>query len=139
MNRFIIIFTLVVTLILLGSFERYKPDESILVGSWTVEKFVKGDKSIDVSPLNISLRCSVEGDLGQLSGRMRKDFFSGIYEVKSKKTIKLSNIISTNYNRNDTANDFIDSFQQVSQFRVIDDELQLLNEEQSIFITFRKR
>lgn len=139
MNKFILTFTLSAILFVMASFCQYKPDESLLVGSWTVEKFVKGGNSIDVTPLNISLQCSVEGDLGQLSGRTRKDFFSGIYEVKSRKSIKFSNIIRTNYDTDDAAKEFLDSFQLVSKFRVAEDDLLLLNDEQSIYITLRKK
>lgn len=139
MKKLSLTFTLIAILFATSSFDHYKPDESLLVGSWEVENFVKGTESIDVSPFKINLKCSVEGDLGQLSGTLRKDFFSGIYEVKSKKSIKLSNLIRTNYDKNETAKVFMDSFQQVSQYQLVDNELKLINQEKSIYITLKKK
>ena len=121
-----------------SSFQYVKPDESILIGSWKVETFTKGVEDINISSLEIQLQCSVEGELGQLSGKIQKDLFSAIYEITSKKGIKISPIMSTNLGQSDLSKKFISSFQEVDHYVIHQNDLELINKELGVRITLRK-
>jgi len=110
-----------------------------LILSNKVDHFVKGERSLDIANLDISIQCSVEGEIGKFSGRTKKNFFSGLYKIKSKKAIELSSIMSTKYDESEVSKEFIETFQSASEFKLENDRLLLINDKDGSTITFKKK
>lgn len=139
MKKIIAVSILSFTFIALTSFDYIKPSEEDLVGFWRIEKYVKSNESLPVTELDISLQCTVEGNIGKFSGVNGKNLFSGIYEIKSKKEISLKGLMTTKYDQNPVSKSFIESFQKSSEFKLENNKLLLLNSKNNSVIVFNKK
>lgn len=138
MTRAKTISILLMTLVFFTSFNLFKPSEKDLVGFWKVDQYLKSNETQPIEGLNISLQCSVEGDMGKFTGINGKNIFSGLYEIKSKKEISLKGLMTTKYDESDISKSFIESFQKVSKFKLEDDKLLLMNDESNSIIVLKK-
>ena len=139
MKKIIAVSILSFLMLSLTSFNYNKPTEEDLVGFWKIEKYVKADESIPVEDLDISMQCSVEGNIGKFSGVNGENLFSGIYEIKSKKEISLKGLMTTRYDQNPVSKSFIESFQTSSEFKLESNKLLLINSKNNSVIIFNKK
>ncbi|MGB3468524.1 MAG: META domain-containing protein [Cyclobacteriaceae bacterium] len=131
--------TVLITIMMtMSSFISVKPSEEDLVGFWKVDQYSKQNENLPVENLNFTLQCSVEGRIGKFTGRTEKNFFSGLYEIKSKKQIELKGLMSTKYEESHVSKSFIESFQSVSEFTLEDDKLLLTNDRDGAVIVLTK-
>ncbi|MEL6556785.1 MAG: META domain-containing protein [Bacteroidota bacterium] len=139
MKKIITVSILSFTFIALTSFDYFKPSEQDLVGFWKIEKYVKSNESLPVAELDISLQCTVEGNIGKFSGVNGKNLFSGIYEIKSKKEISVKGLMTTKYDQDPVSESFIESFQKSSEFKLESNKLLLINSQNNSVIIFNKK
>ena len=130
MKKIITVSILSFTFIALTSFDYIKPSEQDLVGFWKIEKYVKSNESLPVSELDISLQCTVEGNIGK---------FSGVNEIKSKKEISVKGLMTTKYDQDPVSESFIESFQKSSEFKLESNKLLLINSKNNSVIIFNKK
>lgn len=138
MTKFSISAVLICVVFMVSSFRTIKPSEEDLVGFWKVEQYSKSNQNLPVEKLNFSIQCSVEGDIGKFSGRTEKNFFSGLYEIKSKKEIELKGLMSTKFEESQVSKSFIKSFGSVSKFVLEDNKLLLTNDKDQSVIVLTK-
>ncbi len=130
---------LVMILVLFTSFDFFKPSEKDLVGFWEVDQYLMKKQKQPIDDLNISLQCSVEGDMGKFTGINGKNIFSGLYEIKSKKEITLQGLMTTKYDETEISKSFIESFRKVSKFILVENKLLLINDENDAVIVLNKK
>ncbi len=138
MKRLTTVLTLFVLFTTFTSFDFFKPSEKDLVGFWEVDEYLKENKSQPIEDLNISLQCSVEGNIGKFSGINGKNLFSGLYEIKSKKAIALKGLMTTKYDETPVSKSFIESFQNASEFKLENNRLLLIDSKSNAVIIFNK-
>ncbi len=126
------------TFLLLGSLSTLKPSEEDLVGLWKASQYTQNGVTKDISSINITLQCSVEGRLGKFSGSTDKNFFSGLYDVKSKKGIEIQGFILTDFKDNEETTTFLNALKDANAFQRSENQLIFNNSQNKIDLVFTK-
>jgi len=131
-------FKSIITVLLISSIGFVKPSEEDLVGLWKAAKVQFSSEIKDLSGANISMQCSVEGKLGKFSGNTNKNFFSGLYNVKSKNEISIDGFISSNFKDSEEAKSFIETIKKIDHFIIENESLIFLNKTDDTKLIFSR-
>ena len=130
-------FNIVIGLCLCVNISFYSKSEEAILGKWELIEIIENGQIVEISdPIKVDF--SVEGKLGKFTGNTKKNFFSGLFDLKSKKQIQIQGLMATKMPDTDVSKKFLKYFGKISSYSFDNEALILSNDDLSQNLKLRK-
>ncbi len=91
--------------------------EEALVGTWKLKEITINGNSIQVQePIKVVF--ATEGKIGKFTGNTKKNLFSGLFDLKSRKEIAINGLMSTKMKDSELSREFLVAFEKMSAYQL---------------------